>query len=59
MTPNGQKQLLHLIGNHNGSELREIDEKIDFNRISIENNPNKTTYSALTLISGSASSPWK
>lgn len=31
VTSNGQKQLLHLIGNHSDSELREIDEKIDFN----------------------------
>jgi len=59
VTPNGQKQLLHLIGNHNDSELRKIDEKIDFNRISMENNPNKPSHFAPAHISGSASSSWK
>lgn len=31
VTSNGQQQLLYLTGNHSDSELREIDEKIDFN----------------------------
>lgn len=59
VTPNGQKQLLHLIGNHNDAELRKNDKKIDFNRISVENDPNKPSHFALALISGAASSSGK
>lgn len=59
VTPNGQEQLSHLIGNHSDSELRKIDEKIDFNRFSVESNPKKHSHFALALPSGSASSPWK
>lgn len=59
VTPNVQEQLSHLIGNHNYSELRKIDEKIDFNRISVENNPKKHSHFALALPSGCASSSWK
>lgn len=55
VTPNGQEQLSHLIGNHSDSELRKIDEKIDFNRISVENNPKKHFHFALALPSGSSS----
>lgn len=59
VTPNGQEQLSHLIGNHNDPELSKIDEKIDFNRISVENNPKRHSHFARALPSGYASSSWK